>query len=234
MIAGGRRSHRRATARFPWAVLLLGGLALAVQTPQAIFTGAAGESWLAFWGFRPAQVAAILDRPISEWADPALGGLFGALLAHTGWLHLLGNVAYLWVFGIPVERSIGSLRLLLLFGLLGALSNAVVALQLPEFDRLVLGASGGVSAVVGIYFGLFPTRRIGLWLPLGLFLQFARIPALIVIGSWFTLQLLYSVFGPVSGAVAWWTHVAGFVLGLAAALVLRALPGRVVLDLPED
>jgi len=100
-----------------------------------------------------------------------------------------------------------------------------VALQLPELDRAVIGASGGVSAIIGIFLGLFPTRKIGLWLPLGLFLQFARIPALLVIGSWFTLQVVYTVFGPTTGAVAWWTHVAGFVTGLLAALAVRLVVG---------
>jgi membrane associated rhomboid family serine protease len=62
-----------------------------------------------------------------------------------------------------------------------------------------------------------------MFIPLGLYMQFARVPALLVIGSWFTLQLLYTVFGPINGAVAWWTHLAGFVLGLIFALLSRAL-----------
>jgi len=78
-----------------------------------------------------------------------------------------------------------------------------------------------------VYLGLFPTRRIGLWLPLGLFLQFARIPALLVIGSWFTLQVLYTVFGPMSDAVAWRTHVAGFVAGVLVALMIRLFSDKV-------
>jgi membrane associated rhomboid family serine protease len=127
---------------------------------------------------------------------------------------------------------VGHLRFALLFVLLGAVANLFVALRVPELERSVIGASGGVSAVIGIYLGLFPSRRIGLWLPLGLFLQFARIPALLVIGSWFTLQLLYTVFGPMSDAVAWWTHVAGFLAGLAVAMLLRATPATI--DLLRD
>src|SRR5690625_7592138 len=61
----------------------------------------------------------------------------------------------------------------------------------------------------------------GLWLPLGLYFQFARVPAVLVIGSWFTLQLIYSVFGPDSGTVGWWGHVAGFMAGVVLALCLR-------------
>ena len=77
--------------------------------------------------------------------------------------------------------------------------------------------------MVGAYLGLFPRRHIGLFLPLGLYLQFARVPALFVIGSWFTLQLLYTAFGPINAAVAWWTHLAGFVLGISFALAARGI-----------
>ena len=100
--------------------------------------------------------------------------------------------------------------MVVVFVICGALANLFVAVRLPELISPIVGASGAVSAVVGAYLGLFPTRRIGLLLPLGLYLQFARVPAVIVIGSWFTLQLVYTVLGPISGVVAWWTHMAGF------------------------
>nr|WP_277347510.1 rhomboid family intramembrane serine protease [Wenzhouxiangella sp. XN79A] len=149
-----------------------------------------------------------------------------ALFVHGSGLHLGGNLAYLWVFGIPVERAIGGFRFLVAFVLLGGVANLSVVVGTPELERVVVGASGGVSAIIGLYLGLFPTRRLGVWLPLGLFLQFARIPALLVIGSWFTLQLLYWVFGPMSGAVAWWTHVAGFFAGLTTAGLFRLFGRR--------
>lgn len=117
---------------------------------------------------------------------------------------------------------------------LGSLANLYVVFQLAETSVPVVGASGGVSAIIGIYLGLFPGRRMGLWIPLGLYLQFARVPALLVIGSWFTLQLLYSVFGPMSGAVAWWSHVAGFVAGLLTAVILRLFSNRLQLAARED
>ena len=105
----------------------------------------------------------------------------------------------------------------------GAIANLMVALRLPQLETPIIEASGAVSAVVGAYLGLFPRRRIGLFLPLGLYLQFARVPALLVIGSWFTLQLLYTAFGPINAAVAWWTHLAGFALGISFALMARGL-----------
>ena len=103
------------------------------------------------------------------------------------------------------------------------LTNLFAVMRLPELTAPIIGASGAVSTVVGAYLGLFPSRRIGMLLPLGLYLQFARVPAVLVIGSWFTLQLVYSILAPITGVVAWWAHMAGFALGLIFALLARAL-----------
>lgn len=194
------------------ALLLYSGLSPVLQ-----------QAMIDIGGMRPSALSALLSQKPSDWlAAPALSPVT-SLFIHASWLHLLGNLAYLWVFGIKVEQKLGSLGLFLVFLLGGALANIIVALRLPQLDTPIIGASGAVSAVVGAYLGLFPGRRIGLFLPLGLYLQFARVPALLVIGSWFTLQLLYTVFGPINGAVAWWTHVTGFALGLSFSLVARAL-----------
>jgi membrane associated rhomboid family serine protease len=174
-------------------------------------------------GMHPASIATLLHQDISTWWSLSSLGVVSALFLHASWSHLLGNLVYLWVFGIKVERGLGSLGLLAVFLLGGTLSNIIVALRIPSLDTPIIGASGAISAVVGAYLGLFPRRRIGLYLPLGVYLQFARVPALLVIGSWFTLQLLYTVLGPINAAVAWWTHLAGFALGLSIALLVRAL-----------
>lgn len=207
-------------------VILFSAMALAVMLSTLFVADAAVATWIELWGFRPSEISALVYSGPNFRDSLALGSLVSALFAHSTWLHLAGNLAYLWVFGIPVERALGHLRLAGVFLLLGALANLFVALRIPDLERTIIGASGGVSAVIGVYLGLFPTRRIGLWLPLGLFLQFARIPALLVIGSWFTLQVLYTVFGPMSDAVAWRTHVTGFVAGAGIALIFRMTSRR--------
>jgi membrane associated rhomboid family serine protease len=174
-------------------------------------------------GMTPSVIAGLLEGPLGAWWNLSAAGVVTALFVHASWLHLLGNLVYLWVFGMKVEQSRGALGMMLVFVLGGALANLIVALRLPALDTPIIGASGGISAVVGAYLGWFPRRRMGLFLPLGLYLQFARVPSLLVIGSWFTLQLLYTVFGPIDAAVAWWTHLAGFALGLSFALMSRAL-----------
>jgi membrane associated rhomboid family serine protease len=174
-------------------------------------------------GMRPAAISQLLDQEFTTWWNMTAVSVVSALFVHASWVHLLGNLAYLWVFGIKVEQSLGALAMMTVFLLGGALANVIVALRLPQLETPIIGASGAISAVVGAYLGLFPRRRIGLFLPLGVYLQFARVPALLVIGSWFTLQLLYTAFGPINAAVAWWTHLAGFALGLSFALMTRAL-----------
>jgi membrane associated rhomboid family serine protease len=181
------------------------------------------QAMIEIGGMQPSGVASLLDQPVRAWWNVSALTVFTALFIHASWLHLIGNLAYLWVFGLPVEQRLGALGLAAIFLMGGALANVIVAERMPQLDTPIIGASGAVSAVVGAYLGLFPSRRIGMFLPLGLYLQFARVPALLVIGSWFTLQLLYTVFGPINGEVAWWTHVAGFPLGLIITLLARVL-----------
>ncbi|AKS41964.1 rhomboid family intramembrane serine protease [Wenzhouxiangella marina] len=214
-------------------LILIGSVCLVVATLASLARPSA-SFWLDALAFVPAEISQIIAQPLGQWLQRPMLHLISALFVHVDWLHLVGNLAYLWVFGLTVERAVGHLRFGLLFVLLGALANLVVAWQLGDSTRPVVGASGGVSAIIGVYLGLFPDRRMGLWLPLGLYLQFARVPALLVIGSWFALQLLFSVFGPMSGDVAWWSHVAGFLFGLIAALFLRLIPGQANLRLRDD
>ena len=190
---------------------------------HAGMTPLAQKAMLDLGGVLPNQLAQILSQPFAGWADHQLLTLISALFIHSSWLHLLGNMVYLWVFGMPLERRLGGLGMMMVFVLGGAMANLFVSLRLPELTSPIVGASGAVSAVVGAYLGLFPSRRIGMLLPLGLYLQFARVPAVLVIGSWFTLQLVYTVLGPITGIVAWWTHMAGFALGLIFALLARAI-----------
>lgn len=220
---------------WPWMLLGTSVAILMVSAGFVLSSAVNADGWLHLWGFRPDEVSEALMDPLDGRHWLSLLSLLSALFMHADWVHLIGNLAYLWVFGISVEKAVGHWRFLLLFLLLGALANAVTAWTMQGSETLaVIGASGGVSAIIGVYLGLFPRRRMGLWLPLGLYLQFARVPALLVIGSWFTLQLLYSVFGPEQHAVAWAAHLAGFGFGLAAALLLRLWPSTINLRYRDD
>lgn len=219
---------------WPWALVSICLVSLMMKLALTFAGAASSEAWIHFWGFSPSRVISLLSGPATAWLHPDMLGLLTALLTHAEWLHLMGNLAYLWVFGIAVERAVGHLRFALLFFVLGGLANLYAGWQLADSTVIVIGASGGVSAIIGVYLGLFPQRKMGLWIPLGLYLQFARVPALLVIGSWFTLQLLYSLFGPISSPIAWWSHVAGFIAGVVTALIFRLFSGRIHLAGRED
>ena len=207
----------------PYATVAIFLVCIFLYLAYASLVPLAQQAMIELGGMQPSVVADLPGQPLTTWWSlPALS-LVTALFLHDSWLHLVGNLVYLWVFGIKVEQRLGAAGLLAVFLLGGALANLMVALRLPELTTPIIGASGAVSAVVGAYLALFPSRHIGLFLPLGLYLQFARVPALFVIGSWFTLQLLYTAFGPINAAVAWWTHLAGFALGVCFVLAARAL-----------
>ena len=159
-------------------------------------------------------------------ADGSVLRLFSGLFLHADWIHLLGNLVFLLIFGLPAERTMGGWRFLLLFLLGGAFSNLAAVLAIDAPDRVVIGASGAVSALIGAYLALFPGARLGVVLPLGLFLQFVRVPAFLLIGMWALLQLGFAYSGPAFGAVAWPAHIAGFVFGVLFALLTRAAIAR--------
>ena len=101
---------------------------------------------------------------------------------------------------------------------------AVVAIGTPH--SVIIGASGAVSAVIGAYLALFPNAKLGVVLPLGLFLEFVKAPASLLIGIWALLQVIFAYIGPAFGAVAWSAHIAGFLFGIVFALLTKASIAR--------
>ncbi|MHC9084106.1 rhomboid family intramembrane serine protease [Luteimonas sp. RIT-PG2_3] len=159
---------------------------------------------------------------LRDWLDPERWvSLFSALFLHADWAHLLGNLVFLLIFGLPAERIMGAWRFLLLFLLGGAFANLFAVFAIGTPDRLIIGASGAVSAVIGAYLALFPQAKLGVVVPLGLFLEFVRAPASLLIGVWAVLQVVFAYIGPAFGAVAWAAHVAGFLFGVVFALLSR-------------
>ena len=130
----------------------------------------------------------------SEWL---LAGaplrLFSALFLHADWAHLIGNLVFLLIFGLPAERAMGPWRLFALFLFGGAVANLAAVLMIGTPDRLIIGASGAVSALIGAYLALFPGAKLGVVVPLGLFLQFVRVPAPLLIGIGYAFQEVESI-----------------------------------------
>ncbi|MBV9243895.1 MAG: rhomboid family intramembrane serine protease, partial [Methylobacteriaceae bacterium] len=136
--------------------------------------------------------------------------IFTSMFLHAGWLHLFGNMIFLWVFADNVEDAMGSLRFIVFYLACGLAGALVYTLMLPNSDAPLIGASGAISGVVAAYLILYPRVHVfGLvfdWLPLSL-------PAVYCVGAWVALQIGGALFGG-SPEVGWWAHVGGIAAGI--------------------
>jgi membrane associated rhomboid family serine protease len=143
--------------------------------------------------------------------------LFTSMFIHAGWEHILGNMLFLFVFGIHVERSMGGLRYLIFYLVCGMAANALEILTSLGSNLPGLGASGAISGVLAGYLRLYPGSRIATLIPLGIVFWRSRIPAWVFIGVWFVIQF-FSGIAAISevntGGVAYSAHVGGFLAGL--------------------
>ncbi|HEU0244277.1 MAG TPA: rhomboid family intramembrane serine protease [Candidatus Limnocylindrales bacterium] len=165
-------------------------------------------------------------------SEPVLD-VFTSMFLHAGWLHLLGNMLYLWIFGNNVEDRMGRV-LFLLFYLAGGVA-AVTAQTLidPTSTDPMIGASGAIAAILGAYLVLFPGARIQSLVFLGFFYQLIAVPAAIVLGFWFVLQIIdglgsLGASNAIESNVAFFAHIGGFVAGAIVALPFRLRDRRSV------
>jgi len=142
--------------------------------------------------------------------------LFTSMFLHAGWLHLIGNMLYLYIFGDNIEDVFGHMSYLVFYILCGLAASLTYVMSLESFipTDLVVGASGAISGVLGAYLVLYPKARI---LTL-VFPVIVPIPAVIFIGFWFLIQWLNVIFVS-GGMVAYWAHIGGFIAGMILALV---------------
>ncbi len=188
------------------------------------------------------QLQAYLQRkcPNKSWWE----SIFVSMFLHGGWLHIGGNMLFLWIFGNNVEDRLGRITFVV-FYLLGGL--AATGLQLafdPNSTVPNLGASGAIAAILGAYAVMFPRARV-YTLVIFFFITAVELPALVVLGGWFVLQLFSGVGSlgtHVNGGVAYWAHVGGFVFGMATAWLFfrrrgqpaRPFPAPYVPPRPDD
>jgi len=140
-----------------------------------------------------------------------------SMFLHGGFMHIFGNMLYLWIFGNNVEDSMGRLRFLVFYLMTGVIAGTAQVLASPDSRTPSIGASGAIAGVLGAYIVLFPNARVQTLIFLGYFARMTQLPALLVLGFWFVLQLFNGLlaFGMTQmGGVAWFAHVGGFVAGL--------------------
>ncbi len=175
-------------------------------------------------GSVPSDLVAALGRGDLS-AEPVLD-VFTSMFLHGGWLHLLGNLLFLWIFGGRVEDRVGRIRFLVVYVAGGVAAGAAQVLSDPASAIPVIGASGAISAVLGAYLVLFPRARIQSLVFLGFFYQLVAVPAVIVLGFWFLLQVVDGIGSlgattSLDGGVAFFAHIGGFVAGALLALPFR-------------
>jgi membrane associated rhomboid family serine protease len=147
-----------------------------------------------------------------------------SMFMHAGLMHLLGNMLYLWIFGDNVEDVLGHFRYIVFYLLGGVAASLTHVILYPSSTVPTVGASGAIAATLGAYLLLFPQRRVVTIIPLGFFLQIARLPAIFVLGMWFLLQLFEGTLAlglTQLGGVAFWAHIGGFVFGMLIGPLAR-------------
>ena len=172
----------------------------------------ARDSFLSTYGVVPAR----LD----------LATLLTSMFLHGGWLHFLGNMLYLWIFGDNVEDRLGHSRFVLFYLTCGVAAALAHVWMNPASTIPTIGASGAIAGVLGAYFVLYPQSRVLALVPLFIIWELIEVQAVIFLGIWFLMQFFSGVgsltrIGAEAGGVAFWAHVAGFVAGVAGVLVLR-------------
>ncbi len=193
-------------------IVLCVGVFLYQQTLDAQL----GEVFIYMYGAIPAVVFGNAQLPPELMTLPAYGTLVSSMFLHGGWMHLIGNMLYLWIFGNNIEDVMGHGKFIIFYvtcGVLAALSHAMID---PNSSVPMVGASGAIAGVLGAYLLLYPRARVLVLVPYGFFGTF-YIPAVIVLGLWFVMQLLSGgmSLGQEGGGVAFFAHVGGFVAGLA-------------------
>jgi len=151
--------------------------------------------------------------------------LFTSMFLHGGWMHLIGNMLFLWIFADNIEASVGGFKFLIFYILGGLAAHAAHIYFNPASQVPTVGASGAISAVLGAYLVMFPQSRVRV-LSLIFIITTFKVPAILFLGFWIFQQLISGI-GSLEAAtaqtagVAWWAHIGGFAFGLVAGLFFR-------------
>ena len=226
-----------------YAILVLCGLSFANQ----LAAGRGSQDIVERYGMVPARLTAP-DRPVvvreravvrrgpflfrepveRELAEPPFSPyltLITCMFLHGGWMHFFGNMLFLYIFGDNVEDRMGHLGYAVFYVLAGILAGLVHLFSDPASPVPTIGASGAIAGVMGAYFFLYPNARVLTIVPVFFMLEFVVLPAWVMLGFWFIIQLFQGTLAaatPGAGGVAWWAHVGGFAAGAVIVVVLRA------------
>jgi membrane associated rhomboid family serine protease len=211
----------------PLVTILLIVVNIIVFCYQISLSNAGNDAFIRAFGMVPLKMKLALAGSHYTLLEAFLP-LITCMFLHGGFLHILGNMWFLWIFGGAVEDRMSPISYLLFYFVCGIGSGLAQALFSWGSSLPSIGASGAISGVLGAYVVFFPSSRILTLVPLFVFFFTAQIPAIVFIGLWFAIQFLSGVsalnapHGASMGGVAWWAHVGGFVMG---ALLARVFEG---------
>jgi len=209
------------TTRTPVVTIALIAICVLVYLWQVSLGPRAGQIAVYSFGFIPAVVLEGVTLPAELVRVPPELTLLTSMFLHGSFMHVAGNMLYLWVFGNNIEDVCGHVRFALFYLLCGLVAAFAQALPNPASQVPMIGASGAISGVLGAYLVLFPHARVRVLVPI-IFIFFTTIRAGWLLGFWFAFQLLSGFSASAAeGGVAFWAHVGGFIAGLGLIFVLR-------------
>ena len=185
--------------------------------------GAGADKALVVFGFTPSAFSDPGNAQFVGLGLPVWTTILTSMFLHAGFLHIGGNMLYLWIFGNNIEDAMGHAKFTVFYLVCGAVACLTLAAIDPHSTTPVVGASGAISGVLAAYMLLYPRARVHTLLTLGIFIYPVWIRAVWVIGFWFALQLVTAAITPASEpGTAWWAHVGGFAAGLILTPLLKS------------
>jgi membrane associated rhomboid family serine protease len=204
--------------RFQYVTVALIAICVAVFLYQLSLGKGDGRIFVFSFGAIPAVVFGEVTLPDGFTHAPAALSLVTSMFLHGGFMHLAGNMLFLWVLGDNVEDAMGHKRFIVFYLLAGIAAALAHGLADPSSKVPMIGASGGISGVMGAYLVLHPKARIKVLVSYFL----VWLPAYVVLGAWIGLQFVSATLGPGgAGGVAWWAHIGGFFAGMALIFPMR-------------
>lgn len=202
-------------------LLIFANIAAFVHQKFLVFGGS--QDLVLRMGYIPYELTHLVDiGPPSRIPIPLT--IFTAMFMHGGWIHLLGNMLFLWIFGDNVEEKLGHFRYMYFFLMCGVAASLFHIFTNYHSRVPCIGASGAVAGIMGAYMFLFPRARIKTLLILGIFIQVVSIPAIVMLGYWILIQILsgFTEWGSrTGGGIAWFAHIGGFFAGFFLMIIMK-------------
>lgn len=218
-------ADKNPTRSVPWVNWTLIALNLLVFFYELSLSTRQLDRLIFAWGVVPNNILFALTHPLQTPLNIWLT-LITSQFLHAGWLHILGNLLFLWIFGDNIEDVLGHFTYLVFYLFCGTLAGLAQALVLGASHTPSIGASGAIAGVLGAYLILYPWARVRVLIPIIIIPWIVDIPALLVLGWWFIQQFLYGATALTSTAsegIAFWAHIGGFIAG---AILILPFIGR--------